>query len=125
MAVFNSNDIKNMVEKMNESKIRHQDLKENNKEEYVKRVAEDCPILFKEYDSIFKMNIEDRLDDTFIFMLSQLRKREIGKISKTGVEKNIIGHLGKKSRENPQPPVGSMSESEPHMNYMDFINGEP
>lgn len=119
MAVFNSNDIKHMVEKMNESKTRHQALKETNKEEYVKRVAEDCPILFKDYDAIFKMNIEDRLDETFIFMLSQLRKREIGKISKTGAENNIVGHLGKKSKENPQP------EPEHHMNYLDFINREP
>lgn len=112
---FNSADIKNMVDKMNESKIRHQSLKETNKEEYIKRVAEDCPILFKDYDGIFKMNIEDRLDDTFMFMLGQLRKREIGRVSKAGAENNIINHLGKRPR-NEQP-----EEPKP-LSYTDFIN---
>jgi hypothetical protein len=117
---FNSADIKNMVEKMNESKIRHQALKETNKEEYVKRVSEDCPILFKDYDAIFKMNIEDRLDETFMFMLGQLRKREIGRVSKAGVENNIINHLGKRVRENPEE-----EEQPKQMSYSDFIKNLP
>lgn len=116
MADFNSSDIKNMVEKMNESKVRHNNLKDTNKEEYVKRVSEDCPILFKHYDAIFKMNIEDRLDETFMFMLNQLRKRETGRVSKAGVENNIINHLGKKSRENPEPDTKQVQS------YYDYIN---
>jgi hypothetical protein len=120
---FNSADIKNMVEKMNESKVLHQHLKETNKDEYVKRVSEDCPILFKDYDAIFKMNIEDRLDETFMFMLGQLRKREIGRVSKAGVENNIINHLGKRSRDSEGAP-----EDEPQskqLSYADFVKTLP
>jgi hypothetical protein len=70
-------EIQAMVRNMDESKIRHAEVKYHEKL-YYEAVKAENPVLYDQYPGVFALHIEDKLDETFFYMLNEKRKMEKG-----------------------------------------------
>lgn len=77
------------IQDMNRLKVQHQDLKTTDYEAYVETLKEGCPELVKDYDALFEKNLKDELDEVFMYMLTQKRKIEQGKVDSHGADVRI------------------------------------
>lgn len=74
---------------MNCLKAQHANLKASDYEAYVDKLKLGCPELVKYYDALFEKNLKDELDEIFIYMLTQKRKIEQGKVDSHGADVRI------------------------------------
>lgn len=77
------------IRDMNSLKASHKDLKTSDYEAYVEALKEGCPDLLRDYDALFEKNLKDELDEVFMYMLTQKRKIEQGKIDNYGADVRI------------------------------------
>jgi hypothetical protein len=78
---YTATEIQSMVRNMDDSKKTHRRLRESNREEYLKKLTDENPILHFNYPSIFDLHADDKLDETFFYMLEKKRKIEKGEIT--------------------------------------------
>jgi hypothetical protein len=106
-----------LVKEMDASKERHAHLKEAGRMDlYEKAVAEDCPVLKKDYDAIFECNINDRLDGKFFKMLAEMRALERGQVTKHQAAENVSRFLTSTRRQDP------VNNAAPRYTYEQFLN---
>jgi len=77
MTAHTATEIQAMVRNMDESKQKYTHLKTNT-EVYFNVLKESNPVLFDQYPAVFALHIEDKLDETFFYMLKEKRKMEKG-----------------------------------------------
>jgi len=77
MTAHTATEIQAMVRNMDESKQTYAHLKTNT-EVYFNVLKEANPVLFDQYPAVFALHIEDKLDETFFYMLKEKRKMEKG-----------------------------------------------
>jgi hypothetical protein len=73
--------IQAMVRNMDHSKTRWRHLKSRTPEEYLGHLQEENKTLFESYPALFALHADDKLDETFFFMLQQKRKMERGELN--------------------------------------------
>lgn len=79
---YSATEIQAMVRNMDDSKKKHTHLRESNRrEEYIKKLTEENVTLHFNYPSIFDLHADDKLDETFFYMLDKKRKIEKGEIT--------------------------------------------
>jgi hypothetical protein len=78
---YTATEIQSMVRNMDDSKAKYMELRESNREEYLKKLTEENQVLHFNYPSIFDLHADDKLDATFFYMLDQKRKIEKGFIT--------------------------------------------
>jgi hypothetical protein len=71
-------EIQAMVRNMDASKLEHKHLKEENPEQYLNLLQKENPILYDIYPAVFALHADDKLDETFFYMLKEKRKMEKG-----------------------------------------------
>jgi hypothetical protein len=70
--------IQAMVRSMDQSKQRHQHLKSSNPEQFLALLRAENETLFEFYPAVFALHADDKLDETFFYMLQETRKMEKG-----------------------------------------------
>lgn len=78
---YTATEIQAMVRNMDDSKKKHKRLRESNREQYIEKLTEENPTLHFNYPSIFDLHADDKLDETFFYMLDKKRKIEKGEIT--------------------------------------------
>jgi hypothetical protein len=71
-------EIQAMVRNMDESKLKHAALKQTDPEKFLNLLREENQILWDTYPSVFALHADDKLDETFFYMLKEKRKMEKG-----------------------------------------------
>jgi hypothetical protein len=71
-------EIQAMVRNMDVSKDKYKDLKYTDPERYLSILREENAVLVEYYPAIFTLHADDKLDDTFFYMLAEKRKMEKG-----------------------------------------------
>jgi hypothetical protein len=66
-----------MVRNMDDSKLKHASIK-SNADLYFETLKTENPTLYDQYPAVFALHIEDKLDETFFYMLKEKRKMEKG-----------------------------------------------
>lgn len=77
MTAHTATEIQAMVRNMDQSKEIHASIKSQTELYYEALKAENAT-LYDQYPAIFALHIEDKLDDTFFYMLKEKRKMERG-----------------------------------------------
>jgi len=77
MTAHTATEIQAMVRNMDESKQKHAPIK-NNTQLYFDTLKTENPVLYDQYPAVFALHIEDKLDETFFYMLKEKRKMEKG-----------------------------------------------
>ncbi len=70
--------IQAMVRNMDASKDKYKRLQQSDPEEYLQSLKSENESLFEFYPAIFALHADDKLDDTFFYMLQEKRKMEKG-----------------------------------------------
>ena len=70
--------IQAMVRSMDQSKQRHQHLKSSNPEQFLALLRAENETLFEFYPAVFALHADDKLDETFFYMLQEKRRMEKG-----------------------------------------------
>jgi hypothetical protein len=71
-------EIQAMVRNMDVSKDKYKELKYTDPERYLSILREENAVLVEYYPAIFTLHADDKLDDTFFYMLAEKRKMEKG-----------------------------------------------
>lgn len=90
---YTSTEIQALVAQMDDSMLRHAEWRGRNFSRFKELVAADCPVLAKDYDRLFEMNLSDGLGPTFKYMLKQLKAVEHGKVTRHNADVNIGQHM--------------------------------
>jgi hypothetical protein len=77
MTAHTATEIQAMVRNMDESKQKHASMKQDT-QRYFDTLKEENPVLYDQYPAVFALHIEDKLDETFFYMLKEKRKMEKG-----------------------------------------------
>jgi hypothetical protein len=77
MSAHTATEIQAMVRNMDESKAKNAAIKDQT-ELYYEAIKSENPVLYDQYPAVFALHIEDKLDDTFFYMLKEKRKIEKG-----------------------------------------------
>jgi hypothetical protein len=117
---MNAIQIQALVRNMDESFRRHRNLKTNQPELYMEKIVLENQKLFNEYPSIFKLHMENKLDETFFFMLQMRRKIEKGELT----EDQASEIVGKKLFQRFVDPVVNNLPSPPTLSYEDYYKAE-
>jgi hypothetical protein len=78
---YSSIKIQAMVRDMDTSMRRHKGLKRSDPQAFHKKIAEENPVLYEEFPTIFEMHVEGKLDATFFEMLKLRQKIEKGEMT--------------------------------------------
>lgn len=70
--------IQAMVRNMDASKDKYKHLKEEDPERYLNILREENATLVEFYPAVFALHADDKLDETFFYMLQEKRKMEKG-----------------------------------------------
>ncbi len=71
-------EIQAMVRNMDVSKDKYKELKYNDPEKYLSILREENDVLVEYYPAVFTLHADDKLDETFFYMLAEKRKMEKG-----------------------------------------------
>jgi hypothetical protein len=71
-------EIQAMVRNMDVSKDKYKELKYTDPEKYLSILREENAVLVDYYPAIFTLHADDKLDETFFYMLAEKRKMEKG-----------------------------------------------
>ena len=77
MSAHTATEIQSMVRNMDDSKQKHAAIKSNT-DLYFETLKAENPVLYDQYPAVFGLHIEDKLDETFFYMLKEKRKMEKG-----------------------------------------------
>ena len=70
--------IQAMVRSMDHSKQRHRHMKSRDPEQYLALLRKENEVLFEFYPAVFALHADDKLDETFFYMLQEKRRMEKG-----------------------------------------------
>ncbi len=71
-------EIQAMVRNMDSSKEKYKRLQQEDPEQYLESLKEENSTLFEFYPAVFALHADDKLDQTFFYMLQEKRKMEKG-----------------------------------------------
>lgn len=71
-------EIQAMVRNMDSSKEKYKRLQQEDPEQYLESLKEENTTLFEFYPAVFALHADDKLDQTFFYMLQEKRKMEKG-----------------------------------------------
>ena len=74
----NATEIQAMVRNMDVSKDKYKELKYSDPEQYLHILREENAVLVEYYPAVFTLHADDKLDETFFYMLAEKRKMEKG-----------------------------------------------
>lgn len=72
-------EIQALVRNMDASKKKYKRLQQEDPEQYLESLKEENETLFEFYPAVFALHADDKLDETFFYMLQEKRKMEQGK----------------------------------------------
>ena len=78
MTAHSATEIQAMVRNMDASKDKHAALKDSTPEEYLAKLRAENPVLYDQYPAVFALHADNKLDETFFYMLNEKRKIENG-----------------------------------------------
>jgi hypothetical protein len=113
---FTATEIQAMVCNMDQSKLQHQNLKIPNPDKYFELLKTENATLFEEFPAIFALHADNKLDETFFYMLNEKRKIEKG--STTEDEASV--RVGQKLFQKWVAPVVSGTPSPQTMTYEEY-----
>ena len=70
--------IQAMVRNMDVSKEKFRRLQREDPEQYLESLKSENEVLFENYPAVFALHADDKLDETFFYMLQEKRKMEKG-----------------------------------------------
>ncbi len=70
--------IQAMVRNMDVSKEKYRRLQREDPEQYLQSLKSENEVLFDHYPAVFALHADDKLDETFFYMLQEKRKMEKG-----------------------------------------------
>ena len=70
--------IQAMVRNMDVSKEKYRRLQREDPEQYLQSLKSENEVLFDNYPAVFALHADDKLDETFFYMLQEKRKMEKG-----------------------------------------------
>lgn len=113
---YSATEIQAFVRTMDQSKLVHSHLKLSNPELFLENLKKENPVLYEDFPSIFALHADDKLDETFFYMLAEKRKIENGKTS----EDEASVRVGQKLFNKWVAPVISNSPSPSTLTYEEY-----
>ena len=117
MSGLSSIKIQALVRDMDASMRRHKGIKRTNAPKHREIIANENPVLYEQFPTIFEMHIAGKLDGTFFEMLKLRQKIEKGDMTDDEASR-IIGQ--KLFDRYVGPVVGTTPTPEAPMSYADF-----
>lgn len=77
-SAHSATEIQAMVRNMDVSKDKYKELKYSDPEQYLSILREENAVLVEYYPAVFTLHADDKLDETFFYMLAEKRKMEKG-----------------------------------------------
>jgi len=121
MTAHTATEIQAMVRTMDGSKEHYAALKTANPEEYLAKLRGENPILYDSYPAVFALHADDKLDETFFYMLQEKRKMEAGK--STEDESSI--RVGQKLFQTWVAPIINGTPSPSKQTYAEYYSSLP
>ena len=112
--------IQALVRDMDTSFRKYRSLKEQDPQEWAKKMKEDNLKLFNEFPTVFNMHMNGTLDQTFFDMLGLKRKIEKGELTED--EASVL--MGKKLFNKYVDPVLKNLPAPPTLSYADYYKNE-
>lgn len=112
-------EIQAMVRNMDVSKDKYKDLKYTDPERYLNILREENAVLVEYYPAVFTLHADDKLDETFFYMLAEKRKMEKG--DTTEDEASI--RVGQKLFNTWVAPIVNGTTTPASMSYSEFYKG--
>jgi len=112
--------IQALVRDMDTSFRKYRSLKEQDPQEWSKKMKEDNLKLFNEFPTVFNMHMNGKLDQTFFDMLGLKRKIEKGEMTED--EASVI--MGQKLFNKYVDPVLKNMPAPPTLSYADYYKNE-
>lgn len=109
-------EIQAMVRTMDQSKTRHRHLKLREPEQYLALLRRENMTLYDDYPAVFALHADDKLDETFFYMLQEKRKIERGQSS----ENDASVRVGQKLFQRWVAPVISGAPTPSTMTYEQY-----
>jgi 4-hydroxy-3-methylbut-2-en-1-yl diphosphate synthase IspG/GcpE len=113
---YPATEIQSLVRDMDDSKKKHKALKTTDKAKYLEKLTEENQALHFNYPSIFELHVDDKLDATFFYMLTQKRRIERGEIT----EEQATKEVGKKLADRWVAPVLSNTAVQKEESYEEY-----
>jgi hypothetical protein len=113
---YRATEIQAFVRTMDSSKAEHQHLKLTNPQLFLDNLKKDNQILYDEFPAIFALHADDKLDETFFYMLKEKRKIENGQTS----EDEASVRVGQKLFNRWVAPVVSNTPSPQALSYEEY-----
>jgi hypothetical protein len=108
--------IQAMVRSMDQSKQRHRYLKSSNPEQYLALLRTENETLVEFYPAVFTLHADDKLDETFFYMLQEKRKMEKGQTT----EDEASVRVGQKLFQRWVAPIISNAPTPETMSYEQY-----
>ncbi len=105
-----------MVRNMDISKDKYKKLKNTDPESYLNYLQEENATLVEFYPAVFALHADDKLDDTFFYMLQEKRKMEKG----TTTEDDASVRVGQKLFNKWVAPLVNGTTSPENMSYAQY-----
>lgn len=113
---YSATEVQAMVRTMDVSKTAHRHLKDLNPEEFLTRLRSENSVLYEEYPVIFALHADDKLDETFFYMLKQKRRMEKGEIT----EDQASAQVGQKLFNRWVAPLVNGTSAPQTMSYSEY-----
>jgi hypothetical protein len=108
--------IQAMVHKMDQSKKRHGYLKSRDPEQYLSLLRKENDTLVEYYPAVFALHADDKLDETFFYMLQEKRRMEKGQ----STEDESSVRVGQKLFQRWVAPILSNTPAPSSMSYEEY-----
>lgn len=114
--VHTATEIQAMVRNMDVSKDKYKELKYSDPEQYLHILREENSVLVEYYPAVFTLHADDKLDETFFYMLAEKRKMEKGETN----EDDASVRVGQKLFNTWVAPIVNGTAKPSTMSYSDF-----
>lgn len=115
-AKHTATEIQALVRSMDQTKSRVHHLKNTRPEQYLAALQKENKILFEEYPAVFALHADDKLDETFFYMLNEKRKIERGQAT----EDEASVRVGQKLFNRWVAPVLSNTQAPQTLSYEEY-----
>ena len=109
-------EVQAMVRNMDKSKETHASLKETDPSLYLRKLEEENKTLVDFYPAVFALHADNKLDETFFYMLKEKRKMESGETN----EDDASVRVGQKLFQRWVAPIISNVSTPESMTYADY-----
>lgn len=109
-------EIQAMVRSMDQSKTRHRHLKARDPDQYLALLRRENEVLVEYYPAVFALHADDKLDETFFYMLQEKRRMEKGQTS----EDDASVRVGQRLFQTWVAPIVSNTPAPTSMSYEEY-----